>query len=58
MKLKNKRKTWMDSASVAESVSKKTSKHNLGGQVVKHILHLPVVPDDTLENTWPLAASL
>ena len=43
MKLKNKRETWMDSASVAESVSKKTSKRNLGGQVVKHILHLPVV---------------
>ena len=42
MKLKNKRETWMDSASVAESVSKKNSKRNFGGQVVKHILHLPV----------------
>ena len=43
MKLKNKRETWMDSASVAESVSKKNSKRNFGGQVVKHILHLPVI---------------
>eukprot|EP00493_Phyllostaurus_siculus_P003304 UN03318 len=43
MKLKIKRETWMDSASVAETVSKKTSKCNFGGQVVKHILHLPVL---------------
>ena len=43
MKLKNNRETWMDSASVAKSVSKKTSKHNFRGQVVKHTLHLPVI---------------
>ena len=42
MKLKSKRETWMDSAFVAESVPKKTSKHNFWGQVVKHILHLLV----------------
>ena len=42
MKLKNNRETWMDSASVAKSVSKKTSKRNFRGQVVKHTLHLPV----------------